>query len=129
MRQRMSAQKGRDTKPELMLRSELHGRGLRFFVDRPTLPGLRRRADIVFPRHRVAVFVDGCYWHSCPIHGTVPRTNTQWWQAKLEANRRRDRDTDARMDEAGWRTVRIWEHEVPAAAADRVEAVLWSSSA
>jgi len=118
----MSAQKRRDTAPELELRSELHRRGLRFFVDRRPLPGQRGRADIVFPRDRIAVFVDGCYWHHCPIHGTLPRTNTEWWEAKFRANGERDRDMNRRMVEAGWRVIRVWEHEPAERAADRVEA-------
>jgi DNA mismatch endonuclease, patch repair protein len=122
MRRRMSAQKRRDTAPELELRSELHRRGLRFFVDRRPLPGQRGRADILFPRDRVAVFIDGCYWHHCPIHGTLPRTNTEWWEAKFLANRERDREMDRCMAAAGWRVIRVWEHEPAGRAADRVEA-------
>jgi DNA mismatch endonuclease (patch repair protein) len=84
------------------------------------LTGLRRRADLVFPRARVAVYIDGCFWHSCPQHATSPKNNAAWWTAKLEANKTRDADTDRRLEEAGWAVVRIWEHEDPAAAARRV---------
>ncbi len=115
----MQAVKRRDTKPELLLRSELHRRGLRFFVDRAPLPKMRRRADLVFPRKKVAVYVDGCFWHGCPIHGTWPKNNADWWRAKIEGNRARDRDTDERLADAGWTVVRVWEHEGPEAA-DRV---------
>ena len=114
----------RDTPAELALRSALHRRGLRFYVDRPMLQNLRRRADVVFPRARVAVYVDGCFWHSCPIHATSPKANADWWRNKLEANRRRDHDTDIRLREAGWTVLRVWEHEDPDDAADRVAARL-----
>jgi DNA mismatch endonuclease (patch repair protein) len=117
---RLSKQKRRDTKPEVALRRALHRRGLRYFVDRAPLKGMRRRADLVFPRRKVAVYVDGCFWHSCPIHATAPRNNAQWWADKLAANVARDRDTDRRLIDEGWRVVRIWEHEDPTVAADRV---------
>jgi DNA mismatch endonuclease (patch repair protein) len=90
------------------------------------MPGDRRRADILFTRPRVAVFVDGCYWHSCPIHRTTPKANREWWIAKLETNERRDRDTDLRLREAGWEVVRVWEHEDPETAADRIEVIIRS---
>ena len=118
---RLSKQRRRDTKPEVALRRELHRRGLRFFVDRAPLPGLRRRADLVFPRRRVAVYVDGCFWHRCPVHATDPKTNAAWWADKLAANVTRDRDTDRRLTVEGWHVVRVWEHESPAAAADKVQ--------
>ncbi|WP_415972488.1 very short patch repair endonuclease [Rhodococcus sp. 077-4] len=118
---RLSKQKRRDTKPEVALRRALHRRGLRYFVDRAPLKGMRRRADLVFPRRKVAVYVDGCFWHSCPVHATKPRNNAQWWADKLAANVARDRDTDEKLLEQGWRVVRIWEHEDPTVAADRVE--------
>ncbi len=120
----MQRQGRRDTKPEVALRRELHRRGRRFFVDRPPLAGLRRRADLVFPRRRVAVYVDGCFWHSCPLHATRPKNNAEWWATKLAANVARDRDTDARLVAAGWTVVRVWEHEDPTSAADRVQAAL-----
>ncbi len=121
IRRRMQRQARRDTKPELALRRELWRRGLRYRVDVAPISGLRRRADMVFTRARVAVYVDGCYWHSCPEHATVPKANREWWTAKLEANVARDRDTDVRLQSAGWQVVRVWEHEGIAAAADRVE--------
>jgi DNA mismatch endonuclease (patch repair protein) len=89
-------------------------------VDAP-IPGTRRRADLLFRGARVAVFVDGCFWHSCPIHRTSPKANGEWWRQKLEANERRDRDTDALLQKAGWHAVRVWEHEKPSVAAKRVE--------
>ncbi|MBD0324445.1 MAG: very short patch repair endonuclease [Aldersonia sp.] len=121
---RLSKQRRRDTAPEVALRSELHRRGRRFFVDRSPLPGLRRRADLVFPARRIAVYVDGCFWHSCPIHATFPKNNADWWAAKLATNVARDRDTDARLVEQGWRVVRVWEHEAAGEAADKVDSAL-----
>ena len=115
----MKRQRRRDTRPELAIRSALHRAGLRFRVDYP-LPGLRRRGDIVFPRKRLAVFVDGCFWHGCAEHGTWPKQNAEWWRAKIQANIARDRDTDAQLDEVGWAVLRVWEHEEPDKAAGRI---------
>lgn len=123
---RMARVRNRDTAPELAVRRELHRRGRRFFVQRP-LFGTRRRADILFPKAKVAVLVDGCFWHSCPEHATRPKRNAEWWAEKLATNVRRDRETDRLLAEAGWSVVRIWEHETPTAAADRVEDVLVSA--
>jgi DNA mismatch endonuclease Vsr len=120
----MSSNRGRDTGPELALRRELHARGLRYYVHRRPIQTLRRTADIVFPRLRLAVFVDGCFWHSCPQHKTQPKTNGAWWQAKLDRNAERDRETDLYLVTHGWATVRIWEHELPDRAADEVEAAV-----
>jgi DNA mismatch endonuclease (patch repair protein) len=120
----MQATKQRDTKPELLLRRELHRRGLRYRVDAPVLPGSRRRADIVFRKAQVAVYVDGCFWHSCPEHGTAPKANSKWWSEKLAANLARDRATDVELDAAGWAVIRVWEHESPLEAADRIESVV-----
>jgi DNA mismatch endonuclease, patch repair protein len=115
----MRSQRQRDTKGELELRSLLHRRGLRFRVH-ALLPGLRRRSDIVFTRARVVVFVDGCFWHGCPEHGTWPKENADWWREKIEVNQRRDRDTDARLTAAGWTVIRVWEHEDLTQAADHI---------
>jgi DNA (cytosine-5)-methyltransferase 1 len=120
---RMRSARRRDTKPELALRSELHRLGLRFFVDRPVV-GVRRRADIVFPRDRVAVYVDGCYWHACPVHGTTPKENRDWWIAKLAANRARDQHTVDELCGAGWTVLRFWEHDDPVVAAGQVRSTL-----
>lgn len=108
---RLQLQRSWDTAPEKRLRSALHRCGLRYRVHARPLPDLRREADIVFRRARVAVFVDGCFWHSCPQHGAVPRNNATWWRRKFDATRRRDRDTDRKLRAAGWTAVRIWEHE------------------
>ena len=116
----MRSQRRRDTGIELAIRRRVHATGLRYRIDVAPLPGVRRRADILFRPARVAVFVDGCFWHCCPTHGTWPKSNARWWRDKLEANVRRDRDTDRRLSDAGWEVIRIWEHEDPAEAADRV---------
>jgi DNA mismatch endonuclease (patch repair protein) len=114
----------RDTKPELELRRILHARGLRFRVDRAVLADRRRRADVVFGPAKVAVFIDGCFWHGCPQHATWPKANEAYWREKIETNRLRDRDTDERLRALGWEVVRIWEHEDPAVAADRLEKIV-----
>lgn len=116
----MQAQRTRDTAPELAVRRLLHAAGLRYRVDRTPLPGLRRRADVVFGPTKVAVYVDGCFWHGCPQHGTRPAANRDWWQAKLAGNRARDADTDARLAAAGWAVLRVWEHEDPREAAEEI---------
>jgi DNA mismatch endonuclease (patch repair protein) len=106
----MQATPQRDTGPERELRSALHRLGLRFRVDRQPVPGLRRKADIVFGPARVAVFVDGCFWHGCPEHMTWPTANREWWEAKIYRTRERDHDTDLQLRTNGWRVVRVWEH-------------------
>jgi DNA mismatch endonuclease (patch repair protein) len=120
----MRAQRERDTGIEREIRSRLHARGLRFRVHRRLLAGSRREVDVVFPGARVAVFVDGCFWHGCPQHGTWPRNNAEFWRAKIEGNVARDRDTDARLEAEGWTVVRVWEHEAPAEAAERIAAAV-----
>lgn len=124
IRLRMQRQRQRDTAPEVALRRALHRQGLRFRVDRRPLPGMRRRADVVFGPVRVAVFVDGCFWHGCPVHGTSPKRNADWWESKLAANRARDSDTDTRLREAGWLVLRMWEHEDALEVAARVGEVV-----
>lgn len=120
---RMRSQRQRDTAAELSLRSVLHRNGLRFRVHYPLLK-LRRTADIAFPRLRIAVFVDGCFWHGCPEHGTWPKANAEWWREKIDSNRSRDADTDRKLAEAGWCVVRVWEHEQPEVAARVIEAAV-----
>lgn len=121
----MRANRRTDTSPERALRSELHRRGLRYRVDLPLRVGDKRtRPDVVFTRARVAVFVDGCFWHGCPEHGTMPRANRAFWSKKLADNARRDRAQTDALERAGWRVVRVWEHEPPADAADRVSVAL-----
>ena len=123
-RRQMRATPQRDTPAETSIRSELHRRGLRFRLHRRLIPGFRRTADIVFPNARIAVFVDGCFWHGCPKHGTLPRSHRAWWRDKIETNWLRDADTDKRLRSTGWRVIRIWEHEDPVQAIRRVETAL-----
>ncbi len=126
-RRRMAGQRRRDTMPERALRSALHRRGLRFRVDYRAA-GARTRIDIAFTAQRLAVFVDGCFWHGCPSHFTEPKSNTSWWLEKIEANRRRDRHSNARLEAAGWRVLRIWEHTKTDEAVDAVLAALGTIS-
>jgi DNA mismatch endonuclease, patch repair protein len=116
----MSRQKSRDTQVELALRKALHAAGLRYRVHRRPIKSVRREADIVFGAARVAVFVDGCFWHGCPEHATWPKNNAEFWRTKIETNRERDHNTDLKLTEAGWLAVRVWEHEAVSEAADRV---------
>lgn len=125
----MRRQRRHDTTPERALRSLLHRQGLRYRLHQQPLQGLRRQADLVFPRAHVAVFVDGCFWHACPEHATSPKANGAWWAAKLARNVERDRDTDERLAAAGWQVVRVWEHEDAVAAAERVAAVVRAARA
>jgi DNA mismatch endonuclease (patch repair protein) len=118
----MQSNKPRDTKPELALRKAVHALGLRYLVSTRPLPKVRRTADLVFTRVRLAVFMDGCYWHGCPEHHTLSATNRTFWTDKVETNRQRDRQTDQWLREAGWEVLRVWEHEDPGLAAGRVRA-------
>jgi DNA mismatch endonuclease, patch repair protein len=123
----MEANRRTDTTPERLLRSALHARGLRYRKDRRIeAAGRRVRPDLVFGPARVAVFVDGCFWHRCPIHATHPAANAAYWQAKFDRNVERDRADDAALKEAGWTVVRVWEHEDPAEAAQRIAAAVRS---
>ncbi|MDR7302260.1 very short patch repair endonuclease [Haloactinomyces albus] len=118
----MRANKRRDTRPEKALRSAVHALGLRYRVDTRPIKDVRRTADLVFPRQRVAVFLDGCFWHGCERHHRPAKGATaEFWNTKIADNRRRDANTDQRLKEAGWETVRVWEHEDPAVAARRIE--------
>lgn len=121
VRRSMRGNVGRDTKPELLVRRALFRRGLRFRVDYRLAPPARTRADVVFTRARVAVFIDGCFWHGCPVHATTPKSNTAYWVPKLEANRVRDAATTALLTDRGWTVLRFWEHEEASAVADTVE--------
>ncbi len=117
---RMKNARQRDTVPELAIRARLFRMGLRYRVDRKPIAELPRRADIVFGSAKVAVYINGCFWHGCPVHGTWPKKNAEFWRSKIEANQTRDMDTDRRLIEAGWMAVRIWEHEDPVDAATRI---------
>jgi DNA mismatch endonuclease (patch repair protein) len=120
----MQAVRQRDNAYERALRSALHGTGLRFRIQRAVLPELRRRADIVFVRAQVIVFVDGCFWHCCPQHRTFPKANHMWWRRKLAKNVARDRDTDKKLSAAGWLCVHVWEHEAVQNAAARISKIV-----
>ena len=116
----MQGNRGTGTRPEIALRSALHRRGLRFRVGIRPVTAIPVRADVVFTKQRVAVFVDGCFWHACPTHFNPPRTNPQYWSAKIARNLERDRAVDAALTAAGWRVVHVWEHEPAAEAAQRL---------
>lgn len=116
----MQRQARRDTSIEMELRRELWRRGLRYRVQMPVF-AKRRKHDVVFTRAEVVVDVRGCFWHGCPEHATVPKANRQWWTDKIDANRRRDADTEQRLEDAGWALVVVWEHDDVRLAADRIE--------
>lgn len=124
VRASMRGNRSRDTTPERQLRTVLHARGLRYRVSVRPVPALRRTADIVFPKARVAVFVDGCYWHGCPEHYRPATKNSEFWRTKISENRQRDEGTNQALATHGWTVVRCWEHEDPRSAADRVISVL-----
>ncbi len=117
---RMKAAKPRDTAPEKALRSALHRKGLRFRLDEKPVENLNRKADIVFRSAKVAIFVDGCFWHGCPIHGTQAKANAEFWVRKIKQNQERDLDTTSRLEASGWRVIRVWEHEDPEEASQRI---------
>lgn len=117
-----------DTAPEMALRRELHARGRRFRVQMKVEGLPRRSVDVAFTRQRLAVFVDGCFWHGCPEHHIPPARNSDWWAWKVERNQSRDLDTNDRLQALGWQVIRIWEHEPPSQAADRVEEALEESN-
>jgi DNA mismatch endonuclease (patch repair protein) len=122
----MKGNRWRDTSPEAAVRSTLHRRGRRFLKRHTIRLGAGRwtQPDAVFTRARVALFIDGCFWHRCPEHGTSPTSNSSYWGPKLDRNVARDRDTDARLAALGWLVVRAWEHEDPTDIADRVDAAV-----
>ncbi len=120
-RKKMLGNRSRDTKPELRVRSLLHKRGMRYRVNQRPLSEVRRTADIVFRKVRIAVFIDGCFWHGCPDHFKQPGTNSEYWRDKVDGNRRRDRETDALLIKGGWQVLRFWEHEDPGDVARMVE--------
>lgn len=119
-RRTMLANRSRDTGPELAIRSKVHQAGLRYRVDWALPFDRRRRADLAFTRVGLYVFIDGCFWHGCPEHFVIPKTRTDFWLAKIDSNRRRDRDTDARLGELGLTSLRVWEHTDPGIASAMV---------
>jgi DNA mismatch endonuclease (patch repair protein) len=114
----------KNTSCESALRRKLHARGLRYRIHVPVLTKPRRVADVAFSGLRVAVFVDGCFWHGCPRHATWPKQNAEFWRAKILANRQRDRDTDERLTAAGWKVVRVWAHEPPDHVAAKIATIV-----
>ena len=108
---KMKRQRRRDTPYEVALRKSIHALGYRFRVDVRPEPTLNRRADIIFKSKRVAVFVDGCFWHGCPVHRSWPKHNGEWWKDKIERTMERDKETTLALRACGWKVVRVWEHD------------------
>jgi len=123
-RKSMLGNRSRDTRPELLIRRALHARGFRFRVDLRPEPSLRTRADIVFTRRRIAVYIDGCFWHGCPLHATTPKSNESYWLPKLARNVERDAQSTASLEERGWLVLRFWEHESVDAVVARIAEML-----
>ncbi|UVF22803.1 very short patch repair endonuclease (plasmid) [Microvirga terrae] len=121
---RMARVRQKGTRAEIDLRRALHAKGLRYRLQVPLLTKPRRVVDVVFPTARVAVFVDGCFWHGCPEHGSWPKSNADFWRDKIETNRMRDADTDRRLEAQGWRVVRVWTHEDAREAAERIAQIV-----
>lgn len=121
---RMKQVRQRNTSAELAVRRELYARGLRYRIQVLVSTKPRRVADIAFSGLRVAVFVDGCFWHGCPKHATWPKQNAEFWRAKIATNQQRDRDTDERLRAEGWMVIRVWAHEPPERVAAKVAAVV-----
>lgn len=120
VRRGMQANRSRDTAPEMAIRRRVHAAGLRYRVDSRPLRELNRRADLVFTRAKVAVFVDGCFWHGCPEHHTAARTNATFWAEKIRRNHERDIETDRLLSDSGWTVIRAWEHDDPGDVASAV---------
>ena len=120
----MRSNRGRDTGPELAVRRELHRRGRRYFVNRRPVATIRRTSDISFPRSKLAVLIDGCFWHGCPQHRTWPKTNSEFWREKIEKNIARDAETARLWEEEGWEVLRFWEHQSVAEIVSTIEARL-----
>ena len=121
---RMAKVANRNTAAEMAVRRELHRRGFRYRVAQPITGMGRTRPDIVFTRERIAIFIDGCFWHRCPEHATFPQANALWWAEKLELNQARDQKTDFQLRELGWEVVRVWEHVPADEAADLIQQVV-----
>lgn len=117
---RMAKVRQKGTDAEIALRRELYRRGLRYRVNYEVMKKPRRVADVAFPGLKIAIFVDGCFWHGCPEHATWPKQNAEFWRQKIEANRRRDADTNSRLLDVGWLVLRFWEHESPIEATEAV---------
>jgi DNA mismatch endonuclease (patch repair protein) len=124
IRRRMQHQRRRDTLLEVRIRKALHSAGFRFRVDYRPEKTLRCRGDIVFTRRKVIVFIDGCFWHGCPIHATAPANNAEWWRKKLDDNIERDRRNALALEALGWTVLRVWEHERTEEAVARIQSVV-----
>lgn len=124
VRRRMANTHARDTTPEMTVRRLLHARGRRYRVNYRPIPSMRRTVDIAFTKARVAILIDGCFWHHCPTHYVEPRTRTGFWRAKIAANVERDCETNKVLREAGWTVLRFWEHEDPGEVVHAIELVL-----
>ncbi|MEU1715153.1 very short patch repair endonuclease [Nocardiopsis dassonvillei] len=121
VRRAMRSNRSRDTKPEIAVRQELHRRGMRYRVDFRPFEGDRRTVDVAFTRARVAVLIDGCFWHGCPEHYRAPASNVSYWHNKVRRNSERDVRTTNDLTSEGWVVLRFWEHEDPVWIADQVE--------
>ena len=122
VRRVMQGNKSRDTRPEVAVRCAVHAMGMRYRVAERPVAALRRTADLVFSRARIAVFVDGCFWHGCPAHHSPPKSNAGYWAAKIATNKARDAHTTASLEDAGWTVMRFWSHEEPRGVATRIAA-------
>ena len=123
-KRRMEAAKPKDTLPEMKLRTALEQLGKDFEVDVKPIEDLQRKADILFREDKVAVFVDGCFWHGCPMHGTLAKANAEFWIDKIKRNKERDKDTNQRFEAAGWTVIRVWEHEDPIEASMKIAKII-----
>ncbi|MEU1972863.1 very short patch repair endonuclease [Microbacterium sp. NPDC019599] len=128
VRRAMLGNRRRDTTPELRVRRLVHAAGLRYRVDVRPVSTVPTRADIVFSKRRIAIFIDGCFWHSCPEHGVAPKTNVAYWRPKLERNRTRDRTVTTALQSHGWMVLRFWEHEDPGAVARAIGEAYWKAA-
>lgn len=124
VQRRLSEQRVRDTTLELSVRRLLHARGFRYRVDAVVSERPRRRADIVFTRLKLAIFLDGCFWHQCPEHSMPPKNNSSWWAEKLRRNVARDLQTVELLETRGWRVLRFWEHESQSTIVDSIASVV-----
>lgn len=124
VRRSMRGNKKRDTRPELAVRRIVHAAGLRYRVAAAPMRGVRRTADLLFRPSKVAVFIDGCFWHSCPVHRTSPKANSDYWLPKLERNIDRDKETTRILEDAGWLVLRFWDHQAPEEAAAAIIAAV-----
>lgn len=120
----MQRQARANTKPELRVRKALHAAGLRYRLHYPVPGSSRRNIDIAFTRPKVAVFIDGCFWHGCLVHASTPKSNSDWWMDKIQANHRRDEDTDRILKDQGWEVLRFWEHQDPEDVASRIQLIV-----